>query len=367
MMMLFNLIFAACLGYYLRFVWGNWRALSHTPQAANHVTGNPPSVSIIIPARNESAHVSQCLSAVLAQQYPDFEVILVDDHSTDDTLALAQGVNDEKLRVLQAPPSAGPAYKKAAITHGITHAKGDIIVQTDADCYMGPHWIQTLAAQFQPEVAFVSGPVRLTHDGSLFQRLQSLEYMGLISLGLGSILRGQPNMANGANMAYRKTAFAEVEGFRGIDHIASGDDELLLQKLHATGLGLAVAYDTDAIVETSASPTWAAFKAQRLRWVSKARAYKNRKVNVVQFISFLGFCAFPFWLLSGQWDWLLGGFLLKMTVDALLMFQASQFFRSFNLFKLLPILEPIYIVYVLWVGIAGNVGKSYTWKSREVV
>ena len=325
-------------------------------------------ISVIIPARNEEPNIEACLRSVLAQSYPYFEIILINDHSTDQTRSIADSIagEDERLRVFDLKASDTIAYKKTAITQGISSAKGTIIVQTDADCETGPEWLQSIAEQFSRGQDFVSAPVLLTHSNSLFSSLQSLEYQGLVMMGGGSLLGGFPNMANGANMAYRKEAFEQVQGFSGVNHVASGDDELLLQKIHKAGLKLDFLLDRRAIVRTKTMDSFAAFKSQRLRWVSKARAYDNRWINVVQLISFAAFLAFPFWIILGKWEWFVAGFLGKMLIDMALMLQAARFFRTFRLLWLLPMLELLYIPYVLWVGIAGNFIKHYRWKDRTV-
>jgi biofilm PGA synthesis N-glycosyltransferase PgaC len=326
-------------------------------------------ISVVIPARNEEQNIEACLRSVLAQSYPHFEVIMINDHSTDQTRAIADSIagEDERLRVFDLTTSDTIAYKKAAITQGVSAAKGDIIVQTDADCEVGTEWLGTIAGQFARGYDFVSAPVLLNNTSSLFSSLQSLEYQGLVMMGGGSLLGGFPNMANGANMAYRKSAFEKVHGFAGVSHVASGDDELLLQKIHKAGMKLDFLLDQRAIVRTKTMDSFAAFKAQRLRWVSKARAYDNRWINLVQLISFAAFMAFPVWILMGKWEWLLAGFFGKMMIDVTLMLQSARFFRTFRLLWLLPVLELVYIPYVLWVGIAGNFIKQYRWKDRTVL
>ncbi|MFK7969704.1 MAG: glycosyltransferase [Bacteroidia bacterium] len=331
-------------------------------------TASANSITVIIPARNEAANIEACLQAVLAQDQPNFEIILVNDHSTDNTAELARAIakGDKRLQVIDLHDREQNAYKKAAITQAISLAKGDIIVQTDADCTMGPQWLSSMHNAFVAGADLVSGPVKLQHNDSLFGKLQALEHQGLVMLGGGSLLGGFPNMANGANLAYRRSSFYQVGGFNGISDVASGDDELLLQKMHQAGMALDFVQDKDAIVYTPAMEKLSGFKAQRLRWVSKAKSYQNRMVNVVQLISYMAFWAFPAWALMARWDFLWGGIALKIAVDFLLMLHAARFFRTFRLLWLLPVLEPLYLIYVLWVGIAGNLVKTYTWKDRSV-
>ena len=335
-----------------------------------------PSVSVIIPARNEAEGISACLESVLNQNYPEelVEIVLVNDHSTDQTGKIAREIahSNPNLKVLDLETGNINSYKKAAISAGIETAKGEIIIQTDADCVVEPGWIAAMVAHFREETALVSGPVCLDYRKRWIEIFQALESMGLVTIGAGSLLAGRPNMCNGANLAYRKTVFEEVGGFRGVDNIASGDDELLLQKIHRLKkYRLDFAKDRAAIVRTRALPDWQSLKAQRLRWVSKARYYPNKWVNLTQALSYLALLGIP--VLTGMaiWDerlwWLvLTFFILKLLADAYILSRAAKFFHKLPLLNYLLPMQPIYILYVLWIGIAGNFVSTYTWKDRKV-
>ncbi len=369
-MAILALPFGFCLLYYVLMVL---RAASYFRFFVKKEKGKAAlSVSVIIAARNEVDGIAACLESVLSQQFEGkWEVILVNDHSTDETAEIVKAFskNYPQLQLIELSETTG---KKAALTAGIAAAQYDIILQTDADCILSPNWLQAMADAFQPETEMVSGPVLLTHDGSLFQRLQSLEYLGLVSLGAGSLLSGHPNMANGANIAYRKSAFQAVGGFEGIEHVASGDDELLLQKILARGAErLAFCKKREAIVRTAAQADWRSFKAQRLRWVSKARAYRNRWVNVTQMISWLAFVGLAFASLAACVEadflpWALGMWALKMAADGWLMWLAADFFQQKKVLRLFFLLQLLYVPYVIWIGVAGNLVSRYAWKGREV-
>ncbi len=334
------------------------------------------SVSIIIPARNEAKHILDCLTSILNQDYPAerVEIILINDHSTDETknLALKLAKEDTRLKVFDLAVDHINSYKKAAITQGISLSKGEIILQTDADCWVSPQWVSQMLAQFEKEVVFVSGPVYLVAGKSWMGKFQSLESMGLVALGGGAMTAGHPNMCNGANMAYRRSAFEQIGGYTQIDQIASGDDELLMQKMrkHFPN-GLRFAKCTQAIVRTHTLTHWKALRAQRIRWLSKARFYKNRWTNVIQLISYLAFCGFPFFLFGSIWDssylwYLLFISLVKLLADLAIMVPAARFFHNLRLLAYLIPLQVVYIVYVLWIGIRGNFVYNYDWKDRKV-
>ena len=371
-----TLFLSACLLIYLVFVLRNAWVFAQIPSQSYSAENGFPFVSVIIPARNEEKAIEKCLLSVLNQSWPQdrFEVILINDHSTDRTKEIAIDLTKEypNLQVIDLLEDNLNSYKKAAIALGIKHSSGEIIMQTDGDCVVTSDWIRSMIACFEPSTAYVSGPVQLDYRSNWFEKLQSLESMGLIVLGAGSIADNRPNMSNGANMAYRRSVFEEIEGFTGIDNVASGDDELLLQKIHKLRkYKLVFAKDRQAIVRTEAVASWKAFKAQRLRWVSKARAYHDKSVNRIQMISWLGFLTFPLLMIFGLVDaryWLAILFLfgLKILADYLLMYQAAKFFHKLHLLPWVLLLQLVYIPYVLWIGIAGNLVKNYNWKGRSV-
>jgi cellulose synthase/poly-beta-1,6-N-acetylglucosamine synthase-like glycosyltransferase len=364
-----------CLVAYGLFVtWASW----HYARIPSFVSEESswPAVTLLVAARNEAAHLEKCLSSLESQQYPgDFlEIIVVNDHSGDATPALLDSwANPDKgHKVIHLAESMG---KKAAIEAGVSQAMGEIILQTDADCWMGPDWARQMVGSFAPETVMVSGPVLLeVSKGSfgqkIFGRLQQLEYLGLSALGAGSMQGGMPNLANGANLAFRRSAFVAAGGFATVDHFASGDDEMLLQKFNRLGWKMRFVRSLKAATFTPVQPDWASFAAQRLRWVSKARYYSQRETNLVQLTSYLGFWFFPVagaqWLFSGEPQWLIAGVVYKLSTDWPLMFQAAKQMNRLYLLAWFLLLEIAYIPYVLWVGLAGNFIKSYQWKGRWV-
>lgn len=333
-------------------------------------------VSVIIPARNEEKNIEKCLLSVLNQHYEQgrFEVILIDDHSEDNTLAIAQQIAQSysQLRIISLSEDGMNSHKKAALAKGIALAKGDIIVQTDADCVVLPNWLSAMTGFFDAETGLVSGPVKLSYDNTLFQKVQSLEFMGLNLLGAGSIARGKPNMCNGANIAYRKAVYEEVKGFEGISEVASGDDELLMQKIFLTGkYTIRYACAQAAIVSTPAQNNLASFWRQRVRWVSKSRNYLNRSINIVQLIFFFAILGISLNLTLGIFSSVntyiaILSLALKYLIDIYLMRKATRFFGEKKLMPILPVLSLLYLIYVPLIGIVGNFTQGYEWKGRKI-
>lgn len=367
-------LLACCLMIYVGYVFVNGRRFAKL--RCEELVPRPilPTVSIIIPARNEAQHASAIIHAALTQVYAagKLEVIFVNDHSEDSTLAIAQVMAQQypSLKVISLP--VDQQGKKAALTAGVAAAQGEIILQTDADCSLPPRWAWSMVSHFQGRIGVVLGPVKILHQSNMWERLQTMEMIGLQALTAGGAVRRRPTMANGANMGYLRKVFERVHGYEQVDQVASGDDELLVQKFRLqTSFQLTYAKCQDAVVTTQALPSWQSFRSQRLRWVSKARAYLDRRINVIQLLSYLGFLSFPVLLVAGGWDpayWWLGLelFLLKCLGDLFMMYYAARFFHNLPLLRYFLLLELAYIPYVIWVGVAGNMVKTYNWKDRWV-
>ncbi len=332
-------------------------------------------VSVLIAARNEEEKIKNTIDDILAQNYPKnlLQLIIVDDHSDDKTpeiiLSYAnQGVELLKLNAEQPLNS----YKKKAITEAIKISKGDLIITTDADCRMAPDWLNTIVSYYeQHDFKLISSPVAYFEEKNFFEEMQTLEFLYLIGLGASTIGNKMPSTCNGANLAYRKDVFLELNGFQGIDDLASGDDELFLHKVAASyPNGVGFCKSGDAIVYTHAKPTIAEFIQQRKRWASKSTKYKNKSVVVLGvsiwffnlFIllnSLLGFYSPAYWIVAG--------FILfcKYIAELIFLIPMCNFAKRRNLLWFQPLLTIIHIVYFVYIGIIGNSGK-YNWKGRMV-
>lgn len=354
---------------YLRKGWGAIPLFSSSNTSSKHV-------SILIAARNEEDNIARTIEAVLQQNYPaaQLELIIVDDHSTDKTADIVRTYADRGVKLLQLQVGDKlNSYKKYAITKAIEMASGEIIVTTDADCRMGPDWIRTIMAYFDKHDSYlVSSPVAYSEEKSRFEELQTLEFLYLIGLGAAGIGNGNPTTCNGANLAYRRDVFFEMGGFKGIDNLASGDDELFLHKVaekYADKIGFCKS--RDAIVYTDAKPDLASFISQRKRWASKSTKYKDKKViflgvciwlfNLALICSLIGFVI----LLPNLNWWLLTAFGLKLIIEFIFLLPVLSFAKRLELLKYLPFLTVIHTFYMVYIGIAGNIGK-YDWKGRQV-
>ncbi|MEC3879414.1 glycosyltransferase family 2 protein [Parapedobacter sp. 10938] len=335
-------------------------------------------VSVLIAARNEAANIGRTLSDIVAQDFPKelLEVIVVDDHSTDDTAAVVRSFAEQGVKLLKLNESEPlNSYKKKAISLAIEKATGDFIVTTDADCRMEKDWLATVIT-FAEEKGhvLVSSPVVYSQQKGVFEELQTLEFLYLIGLGAAGIGKKHASTCNGANLAYRRDIFYELGGFNGIDHLASGDDELFLHKVagkYPDRIGFCKS--RAAIVYTDAKSTLGGFINQRRRWASKSTHYKNKGIvalglaiwtfNLLLLVTGLA----PLFFDVGR-DAVTGFLIavtLKLTVEAFFLYPLCRFANRVDLLIYLPVLTLLHIIYIVYIGIAGNLGK-YQWKGRRV-
>ena len=332
-------------------------------------------VSILIAARNEEERIGDTIDDLLAQNYPDSlrEIIIVDDHSTDRTPQIISSYSDRGVKLLQLKEDRPlNSYKKKAIAEAIHASAGDLIITTDADCRMGPDWLSQIVGFFEEnDIKLISSPDAYFRERTVFEELQTLEFLYLIGLGAATIGNNKASTCNGANLAYRKDVFLELKGFQGIDDLASGDDELFLHKVAAKYPGkIGFCKSADAIVYTYAKENLKEFIQQRKRWASKSTRYKNKGIvvlgvtvwvfNLSIFASFLaGFFAPEYFRIAVL------GVVFKLLAELLFLFPLTGFIKRRQLLFYLPLLSVVHIIYIVYIGIAGNSGK-YNWKGRSV-
>ena len=337
-------------------------------------------ISVIVPARNEQENIRCCLDSLSKQDYPGeaFEIIVVDDYSTDRTAAIVAQTTRSNLTLLKmselldTPPVV--AFKKKAIELGIARAKGRLIATIDADCEAPPNWLRSLAYQFEKKGAvFVAGPVGFHRERTPLEKFQSLDILGMMVITGAGIQGGFMHMCNGANLAYDRQAFYAVKGFDGIDHLASGDDMLLLQKIAARYPGrIAFVKDRAALVLTRAKPDLNSFFGQRLRWATKSAAYREKLVTAILGVVFLycGYLAVTLLLIPFLGESMIFLFLLMLLVKCLadywLLSKATAFFERRDLLKSFFRSQLYHILYIIIVGAAANLVKTYEWKGRKV-
>lgn len=360
------------LTYYKNFIHLKEFHLSEQVEPVN-------SFSIIIPARNEEENIKSCVTSIFQNNYPAalFEVIVADDFSIDNTARIVTDLqknycNLKLIKLSDVVKDKINSYKKKAIELAINESKNVWIITTDADCTVQQQWLQLFNAFIQThQPVFIAAPVIFKNSGSLISIFQCLDFMTLQGITAASVSAGFHSMCNGANLAYKKEAFYEVDGFKGIDNIASGDDMLLMhkiQKKYSNKTGYL--FNAKAVVSTLPMPDWRGFINQRLRWASKATSYKDKRIfaalllvyffNLYLFIlliaSILNSSLFIYWLIL---------IAVKTLVELIFLIPVTHFFNQKKLLFWFVIMQPIHITYTVLSGFLGTFGK-YEWKGRNV-
>lgn len=335
----------------------------------------PTKFSIVIPARNEAANIKACVDSILAQDYPTdaFEIIVMDDFSEDDTAFIVEALHQQypNVHLLKLSDYFKPheltAFKKKAIEKAVSHAKGDWIITTDADCKVPSKWLSLYNAYILKEQpVFVAAPVMFIKTVGVLNQFQILDFLALQGITAASVGAGKHSMSNGANLAFEKAAFIAVGGYQGVDHIASGDDMFLMHKMKKTlAKPIGYLFHPDAIVLTDAMPSWRQFIMQRIRWSSKARYYDDRSIFWVLLLVYLFNLSFLLMFLLGDFKSLLIALAFKTFFELFFLDPVAGFFHKKEELRYFPLYQPIHIVYNIVAGLFGQI-KTYTWKGRKV-
>ena len=344
---------------------------NHTP---------PPFISLIIAVRNEADTITECLKSIVHQKLSpeQFEVIISDDFSEDETLTVTQSfmakwTKHNWIIIRGGEGTVGLPGKKGAIEKAIKLAKGSLIITTDADTYRGEQWLGSMSDYYEKSGAkMILGPVAFDQETTLFQKFQSLEFLGIMGVTAGLANRGMAVMCNGANLAYEKEVFTQAGGFQGNERFASGDDQFLMSSIKKRDGGGAIRFllDKHAIVTTPGAKNLGAFFRQRLRWVSKSRGYRDGFVLFTGAITylfqaiilagfFLGFLSPLFLYLS------VALFFFKLLVDFPLVIAMARFFGKQ---QLLPWYIPAQIWQILYVTVTAPLAFliPVKWKGRKI-
>jgi cellulose synthase/poly-beta-1,6-N-acetylglucosamine synthase-like glycosyltransferase len=366
----FSLVFLLLYGLLLFYYWHAWSKLAYYQPLGNT---NNRLISVIVPARNEEKNIGVLLKALSQQTYPNafFEIFVVNDFSTDNTAEIVRSFPLPNLFLLEPEADMQSSSKKKSIETAVRKAKGELIVTTDADCHPDKNWLYTVNDFYvHNDAAFIAAPVKFSHDRSLLQLFQSLDFLTLQGITAASVSANFHSMCNGANLAYKKEAFESVNGFEGIDRVATGDDMLLMHKIHKHYPDK-VFYlkNTDAIVTTAPMYSWKAFYMQRKRWASKTLVYDDYRIVAVLFFVYLVNCLFVALVIASffdkqYWWYVIGYWVVKTIIELPLVSAVATFFEERGLIKFLFFFQPLHMLYTVLVGLLSQFGK-YEWKGRK--
>ena len=331
----------------------------------------PLPVSVVVCAHDEEANLRELVPLLLQQEYPEFEVIIIDDRSNDNTFdwLLAETQKDHRLKMVhvnRTPPHTNE--KKYAITLGIRSARFDRILLTDADCRpVSPRWIQNMSEGFTDQTKFVIGFSPYSKAPGLLNSFIRFESLITGVQYISFALLGYPYMGVGRNLAYRKTFFMDQKGFHDYLSVTGGDDDLFVNR-HAKGVNTVVKLGPDSLVQSIPKKSWRSFFHQKVRHLSVGKLYR-----------------FPHRFLLGIFSasWLLFWFtmpLLFFFPDQVSIALAALFIRPLVLMMvvkrfsktsgqpfeawMVPLLDFIYAFYYLVTGLVAIRSKKVRWKKN---
>lgn len=272
------ILFGYELYFIVRYLGGVSRKAKSQKQKEEGTIEAHPGVTVVISARNEGYNLEHYLQAVLTQDYPEFEVFVVDDGSQDDTADVIERYKNEYLNIRTTFVPKGArvtSTKKLALTMAAKSAKYDYLLLTDADCCPESNrWISEMMQGFAKEqTEVVLGYGAYFYEKGKINRLTRYDtvYTGL--LYLGAALAGKPYMGVGRNLAYKKSTFFKQGGFAGINHQRAGDDDLFVNKV-ATGDNTAVVISPQSVTWSVSKQTWHDWVQQKRRHLSVSPEYK---------------------------------------------------------------------------------------------
>ena len=332
------------------------------------------SFSIVIPFRNEEQNLPDLLNSISKLHYPKslFEIIFINDASDDNSEkvltkwrlenGLFQTTVIDSIRLSKSP-------KKDAISRAIPFVINDWIITTDADCMVNQNWLLTLDNYIQNnKVSMLVGAVSYTCKFSFLHQFQQMDLTSLQGATIGSFGINKPFMCNGANFAYTKKLFLSLNGFKGNENIASGDDVFLLQKaIKSNPEEVHYLKSPSNIVFTKPLNNWIHLFFQRVRWASKTTSYESDYGELLAMavffgnLSLVGMFFFSVFELA-DWTQFFVLFCIKFTIDYILLFKTNHFLNKRKF--LFPVISSfIYPFFSTSVALYSLMG-TYKWKGR---
>ncbi len=369
----FCLTFIVQLFYYFYFYLSVLFLKRKNRKGKNKFAKKRPGVSVIICARNESENLSKFLPAVLTQKYPDYEVIVVNDGSTDKSEDILVDLKKKypHLYHTYVPQNANiKSAKKLALTIGIKAAKNDYLLFTDADCEpTSENWISNMARNFTKNTDFVLGYGAYEQKKGLLSHLISYDTFFIALQYLGFAYRGKPYMGVGRNMAYRKQLFFDMKGFASILHLQSGDDDLFVNKAaHKNNTRIEISPESTTI--STIQETFKNWYIQKERHLSTSSHYKHQSKSLIGFevisrgafyVSFIGIILYTNLTLTLT---AVAIFLLRFIIQLLIINLSSKHLNERKFYFSILLFDIFLPLITLFIMIFNKLTKKgrYQWK-----
>ncbi len=268
-------------------------------------------ISIIVCAKNEEENIKNFIPLLAEQNYPDYEIVLIDDASSDETLEVFEAFEKQYSNVKLVKVQNNEAFwgnKKFALTLGIKAAKNEYLLFTDADCYpKTTEWIKEMSAQFTKEKTIVLGYGAYEKiKNSFLNKIIRFETLLTATQYFSWAKLGKPYMGVGRNMAYKREEFFKTNGF--IEHmkIRSGDDDLFINEA-SNAKNTTICFSADSFTFSKPKTTFKEWFTQKRRHIATAKHYKtfDRSQLAVFYATQLLFFILPIILLAFQFQWII--------------------------------------------------------------
>lgn len=333
--------------------------------------GRPvPPLSVVICAKNEEENLKQNLEFILNQDYPDFEVVLVNDCSSDDSEWVLKELKERysHLNVVTLKEDARFKHgKKFAVTIGIKAAKNKLMVFTDADCKpQSDQWLSYMASSFQPGIEIVLGYSPYTKLSGFLNKFIRFETFHTALSYLSHALKCNAYMGVGRNMAYSEELFFKGKGFASHMHIPSGDDDLFVNQ-NATKTNTAINIHADAQVWSYPKKEYAAYSLQKTRHHGASKAYKGKHKWMLSLqvssalVFYISLIVYGF-LYPQYWMYLVAAYVLRLIIQILIYKPAMKKLQVLDLLPLLPLLDIFFYFYTSFNGFFSLFKRNVRWK-----
>lgn len=361
-------LFQLCFIIQLYYLVGKYNRLAAYKSRAEITEFNLP-VSVIIAARNEARNLSEFLPSVLTQDYPDYEVILINDCSSDgsDILLLEMQSRYPHLKVVTITEhDRFKTGKKFALTLGIKAAAHEHMLFTDADCMpASDQWISLMARNFNDQTEIVLGYSPYRKVAGLMNAFIRFETLKTGINYLSAALNGDAYMGIGRNLAYTKTLFFRSKGFASHMHVLSGDDDLFVNQ-NATPGNVKIEIAPDAFTYSQVKTTYASWYRQKKRHSGVGKMYKNHHRRMLTVDALTGFFYYLLLIIALIFKieplLALGLFILRLGIQLIVYTRIFKKLNAKDLLFYLPFLDLLYYFYLNVFGLIGTFIKTTQWK-----
>lgn len=325
-----------------------------------------PFVSVVVAARNEEDNIAACLQSVLHQSYPKdkFEVIVVNDNSTDNTenICLELAKSHGNLVYVRAREDSTLRGKTNALDHGVSKARGDVILVTDADCTVPQTWIEWTAKRYGEDVGIVGG-MTIQKASNGFEGMQSLDWAYLLGLAASAVAFGNPLSLIGNNLSFRKTAYEGVGGYRKIPFSVTEDFMLFQSIVKTRKWNHLYPVDPRVLVVSQPCSTLKELVRQKHRWGKGGLDMKPSGMLIMA----AGFGTHVLVLLTflfGSFFIAATGLMVKFIADYFFLYAVLKRLERTDLLKYFYWFEIYFISYVLLLPFVAFFGGKVIWKGR---